>query len=248
MWTTVRQAIPEPVDQFVSDLGDDSASGDALIYIHGYQNSFESAAEVAATLKHDLHFEGPVILYSWPSTDELLNYTADLTNVRWTVQTLHFSTFMKTVLNTPGIKRVHIIAHSMGSQPLDDELSRNGLANTLGQIVFVAPDEDSNTLQSLLNRLIFRPDQLSIYASRWDSALRMSEFVNKMPRAGQMVTGLSVPKLDTIDASDVDTVFLGHSYYVGVGRVEGDIDRVLQGQAPPRPHLQPNGQAWKLLP
>src|ERR1700739_3196008 len=40
---------------------------DVLIFIHGFDNSFEGVTQAAAKLGFDLKFDGPVIAYSWPS-------------------------------------------------------------------------------------------------------------------------------------------------------------------------------------
>jgi hypothetical protein len=51
----------------------------------------------------------------------------------------------------------------------------------------------------------------------------------------------------TIDATDVDTSLLGHSYYVGSSEVEADIESILKGHDPLRPRLHlTQAQSWKL--
>lgn len=69
--------------KFFANLRDDlEANANAsdrslLIFVHGYNVTFEKAARRTAQLKHDLRFEGEAAFYSWPSRGKLLGYWAD---------------------------------------------------------------------------------------------------------------------------------------------------------------------------
>src|SRR5260370_26727034 len=49
----------------------------ALVFLHGYNVSFEDAAIRAAQIGYDLKVPGPVAFFSWPSRGSLAAYPAD---------------------------------------------------------------------------------------------------------------------------------------------------------------------------
>ena len=76
-----------PEDEFYTDLTtkvQSSLSKEALVFIHGYDNTFENAARRTAQIAYDLGFDGAPILYSWPSAGRAADYPADEAAVEWT--------------------------------------------------------------------------------------------------------------------------------------------------------------------
>jgi esterase/lipase superfamily enzyme len=45
----------------------ESDRAEALVYIHGFNQSFEDGVDTAAVLGTDLEIDGAVLAYSWPS-------------------------------------------------------------------------------------------------------------------------------------------------------------------------------------
>jgi esterase/lipase superfamily enzyme len=73
----------EPVGQ-IGDLIDPSAGGhDVLVYVHGYNTSFETAALDAARLSDGVKFVGDTMVFSWPSRASLLDYGYDRESAMW---------------------------------------------------------------------------------------------------------------------------------------------------------------------
>lgn len=72
----------------------------ALVFVHGYNVSFDAAVLRTAQIAFDLRFRGAPILYSWPSNGRVLRYTHDENNALWTVP--HFETFLRLLLSDPG--------------------------------------------------------------------------------------------------------------------------------------------------
>jgi Alpha/beta hydrolase of unknown function (DUF900) len=112
----VGSLAPLARHEFVKSAGDlaaDTASGDALVFIHGYRVSFEDAARRAAQLAYDLQFTGVPMLYSWPSEARARRYAVDEDNARWSLP--HFREFLRVLREEVGCP-VHVIAHSMGNR------------------------------------------------------------------------------------------------------------------------------------
>jgi esterase/lipase superfamily enzyme len=206
-----------------------SKASDLLLFIHGYNTSFEDAAIRTAQIAYDLQFPGQTILYSWPSEAKLPLYTADENNIDWTLP--HFEDFLNLLLTSVGADMVNTIAHSMGNRIMVralDRLNYSALpkhAAKLSNVIFAAPDIDADTFKQFVKQFHQKANRLTLYASSNDKALKASMSVHGgYPRAGIAGADITiVDGLDTIDASDVDTSFMGHSYFGDNRSIISDI-------------------------
>jgi esterase/lipase superfamily enzyme len=206
-----------------------SKASDLLLFIHGYNTSFEDAAIRTAQIAYDLQFPGQAILYSWPSEAKLEGYTADENNIDWTLP--HFEEFLNLLITSVGAKMINTIAHSMGNRIMVralDKLNYSTLpenAAKLRNVIFAAPDIDAATFKQFVKQFNQKADRLTLYASSNDKALKASMSVHGgYPRAGIAGADITiVDGLDTIDASDVDTSFMGHSYFGDNRSIISDI-------------------------
>jgi esterase/lipase superfamily enzyme len=219
-------------DVFVNVLSgfiSNSKSSDLLLFIHGYNTSFEDAAIRTAQIAYDLQFPGQAILYSWPSEAKLEGYTADENNIDWTLP--HFEEFLNLLLTNVGAEMVNTIAHSMGNRIMVRALDRLNYSTLpehtakLRNVIFAAPDIDAATFKQFVKQFKQKADRLTLYASSNDKALKASMSVHGgYPRAGIAGADITiVDGLDTIDASDVDTSFMGHSYFGDNRSIISDI-------------------------
>ena len=87
---------------------------DVLLYVHGYNETFASATLDAARLSDGLSFHGDTLLFSWPSSNKLLDYISDREKALWSRDALE-NDFLHSLLANPTIGHIHIVAHSMGS-------------------------------------------------------------------------------------------------------------------------------------
>jgi esterase/lipase superfamily enzyme len=223
--------------EFVRRVGEavaGAATPDVLVFLHGYNVTFADALRRAAQVAYDLHFEGVPMLYSWPSTASVAGYGADENNALWSGQ--HFAQFLRLALDEVGARRVHAVAHSMGNRVLVAGLVDLEAAGDprLGQVVFAAPDVDADVFRQLAGRFTGRATGCTLYASSNDLALRASQQWAAHPRAGQSGPDIVVVAgVDTIDASELDTGLMGHSYYGDRRTVLADLFYVIRdGLAP----------------
>src|SRR5262249_41139444 len=82
----IEEVNPLDVKTFMKELNaslNKKVSGrrTALIYIHGYNVSFEEAVIRAAQIGFDLKVEGITALFSWPSKGSVSGYPADEASV-----------------------------------------------------------------------------------------------------------------------------------------------------------------------
>lgn len=230
---------------------------DAFIYVHGYATSFHAAALRAGQVAADLDFEerGVPMFFSWPSVGSFQSYFDDEKSSAAAPDA--FNEFLDLVHTRTGVERVHVIAHSMGNRVVANALAQRKQpasgAPPIDQLILAAPDIDANDFRTrFLHVLPGFAKRVTLYVSDKDRALKASESLRRgKPRAGQRRGGLlaaTANRFDPIDATDLDTDFLSHSYYANHISMLSDIYCVLQGAVTPlRPLMEsaPAGQGWR---
>lgn len=209
-------------------------SKDMLLFIHGYNVSFEDAARRTAQLAYDLGQEVPVF-YSWPSKAEEASYPADEATVEWT--TAHLVQFLDQITKVTDAQKINVVAHSMGNRALVRALLQYSQAKRTGRIrnlILTAPDIDSDTFQDLAREFHKAASHSTLYASSGDLAIKASAKYHQSPRAGSAGEKLVIMDgLDTIDATPVKTDFLAHSYYGDSRTLISDMFYLINGNLPP---------------
>lgn len=234
----INSLLPADSVRFLQRLRDDLArtrSRDILVFVHGYNSSFEDAAIRLAQLVADMGFDGTAVLFSWPSAGALSGYIRDQQTARnagW-----HLLRLLRDQLPRANPDRIHVIAHSMGSEVLSKALSlidpRDSLPR-LGQVVFAAPDVDARIFsREILPILRQRAQGVTLYASSEDEALRASRVLNGVWRLGLGGDSLTVlDGLTTVDATRVRGDMLGHTLF-GNSALLSDLHAVLtEGRTP----------------
>jgi esterase/lipase superfamily enzyme len=103
----------QPAEQFLQSMATDERS--AVIFIPGYNVSFEAAALRAAQIGFDLSVRGAMAFFSWPSRGTLQGYTDDEVTIDVSEDTI--ADFMVQVVERSGAHAVHGLAHSMVCLP-----------------------------------------------------------------------------------------------------------------------------------
>lgn len=224
-------------DEFYQDIDlylTESSTDSALIFVHGYNVSFYDAVLRTAQIGYDLNFNGPTLCYSWPSTATVKGYLTDANNVRWSEP--HFKKFLLDLHTLTGVTSINIIAHSMGSRLLAASLEDIADQFESDQVIFAAPDVDADVFKELTSGFHHRVNRITLYASSNDEALKLSRSLQgDYARAGETTSGVKVyPNVDSIDATKVNTGFLGHSYYGENRSIVSDIYHLF------RENLSPN--------
>ena len=230
--------------------------GALLVYVHGYNTSYQKAARRMGQLTYDLGFDGPSIFFSWPSQDRAEAYTVDSQNAEWSVP--HMTEFLEHITSQEA-KQVIVIAHSMGTRLLAHGLARLADRNPeaaarVTTVVLAAPDIDAQIFRDqLLPKFEALPRAITLYASDSDTALKASKAVNGFHRIGDASQGLfPMPGVDLIDASGAKSDFFGHTYFGDNATILSDMYEMLQSLDPAkdRPGLlqvdTPDGPYWKI--
>lgn len=123
------------------------------------------------------------------------------------------------------------------------------------EIILAAPDIDADIFVREIAPAITSQGQLvTLYEPSNDWALKASKKFHGYARAGDTGERLSIaPGITTIDSPDIETDFLGHSYFAESNSIIADMLGILAGRRKPdeRSNLVPidiaAGRYWKLM-
>jgi esterase/lipase superfamily enzyme len=220
------------------------ALDDALVFVHGYNVSFEEAALRVAQLAADLNYPGVPILYSWASRGKTVGYVSDQANAR--NSGAHLARFLRAVRANAKYARINIVTHSMGAEVFAKALmDLKGEDLHLDQIVLIAPDLDVRPFRrEILPLMREKSERVTVYASNEDRALQASRALNGVWRLGLGGDSLVVLRyLDTVDATRVRTDFLGHGSFGSTAFLEDLFGVLVERRATPRRLLRvPRGE------
>ena len=207
------------------------------------QRNFEAAAYRTAQIVYDLQFDGAPLFYSWPSRGSIEGYEYDQQSSR---QARPFLTeFLDMVRQETGAKIIHLIAHSLGNDPLMEILAQMNFQYRDGtplfnQVILAAPDIDIDVFNQLAKKIEGVAQGITLYASADDRAIKVSKlYAGGIPRAGDVPPNgpLIVQGIDTIDITVLgdNPLSLNHSEYAEDRLLLNDIGLLLKnGLRPPR--------------
>ncbi len=170
-----------------------TVQNDIFIYVHGYNVDFEYPVLSAKELQHYMGYRGAFITYAWPATPNRLAYFKDLETADSTRKNLR--QFIELLSQNTGADNIHIIGYSAGSRlafeavydlALQYPEGRSG-APRLGKLILIGSDVDRSYFAQALDDGILRlTDEIAVYMSSTDAALRMSSLVLGVDRLGQV--------------------------------------------------------------
>lgn len=207
----------------------------ALVFVHGYRNTFDDALFRAAQLSFDTGFDGATFVYSWPSAGGIRYYVHDEENAR--LAEPHLEAFLDLVAEKSGAETVHVVAHSMGNQPMLRVMKRiaekPGRKTNIRSIVLAAPDVSWREMQEAAASLARLAGVATLYASKNDRALQISSQLRRgLPRAGDVTADgpVIVPGVDSIDvsATGTDIFALNHNGFAEARELVEDLKLILR--------------------
>ncbi|MCY3015721.1 MAG: alpha/beta hydrolase [Planctomycetota bacterium] len=244
------------VDAAVKAARNPDGPPQALVFIHGFNVSFEEAAVRAAQLGVDLDVSGATAFFSWPSRGSVAAYTADEATIDASERAI--ADFLTDFGRRCGAERVDVIAHSMGNRGLLRSLQRIAADAErrskvkFGQIILAAPDVDRDLFLDLAHLYPEFCDRCTLYASNRDVAVHASSWVHWGHRAGYFQPYTVTAGVDTIAVPNFNVDLLGHGYFAAAERLLHDMFTILRHASPPgrRQGIEAmpldNGGAWRL--
>jgi esterase/lipase superfamily enzyme/Tfp pilus assembly protein PilF len=214
--------------------------GQLLLFVHGYNVSFDSAVRRAGQIAYDLNFDGPTFVFSWASRGSYRGYFTDRDTTD--VSTEHLVDLIKDVFGRIGASKIHVIGHSMGNIIVLRSLSSFRNAHTtpplpIGAVVTAAPDVDPVGFAVFSKNITKLGAHVTAYASSIDLATWLSGLLRYRNRVGTIGSGEPTlfPGVDLIDITNASTSLFAsnHDVYASSPIVVADMGRVLMGERTP---------------
>jgi esterase/lipase superfamily enzyme len=196
---------PESPEQLTGNLAEFMAKlNDAIlksplqtltIYVHGANSSFYRASAQGAQYRYFTGSQAVVLLFAWPSAENILKYATDVKNTKQTAP--DFIRLLKLMAAYSDAKRINIIAYSAGGRLSGDALGRMGReyekadAGLLrekfrfGQLYFTSSDENLYELIDNLPSYIRLFEGVTITADKKDGVLGFAKITDGQPRLGR---------------------------------------------------------------
>ena len=234
-----RSVFISEVQQAMRDARDSGEESHALVFIHGYNVTFEEAAIRAAQIGYDLEVPGATAFFSWPSRGTAAAYPVDEATIEASEAAI--TEFLLDFAGSCQADKLHVLAHSMGNRGLLRSLQRIAAdsgshdAFRAEQIFLAAPDVDRDLFLDLAGLYPKHANRTTLYASDADKPVHLSAKLHDAPRAGYFEPHTVAPGVDTVTVPDFDVDLLGHSYYARAEALLYDIHSLMRrGEDPSR--------------
>lgn len=167
-----------------------SPDRDIIIYVHGANSTVERAAGQAAQLRHFTAQNAVVLLFAWPTAENFLVYPRDIETAFGAAPQL--ARLVELLATNTSVRKIDVLSYSAGGTVASDGLARVGLYSRergfdakLGQVHHSAPDADLRDFVGDLRDYAHVAQRVTVGLNMEDSALRLSEVLNRGSRAGR---------------------------------------------------------------
>lgn len=242
----LHRVEPDPNGELYSNSARDRLSRavrfpeQALVFVHGYNTSFDDAVMRTAMIAFELDFDGAAFLFAWPSHAQFLAYACDRQRARVAAPFL-VEQLQRIGVLLPEVK-LHIIAHSTGGEialSALSKLSKNadyGSGPRLGELILAHADVDPARLERLMPSLRKLNVRVTSYSSATDWAMRISRAVRWMKRKRVGAAPVYIDGVDAIDLTGLSggPLDVNHTVFADSSMAFGDMHRLMAtGERPP---------------
>lgn len=248
-----------------------AGKNEVIIFVHGFNNSFEDGVFSLSDIWHFSGRNGVPIAYSWPAgAGGLFGYFKDRESGEFTV--FHMKELLTQLSEIPELRKIHIIAHSRGTDVTTTALRELIIAVRsqgknpktvlkIENLIMAAPDLDFSVVRQRLIAEGFGASvgQITVYMNRGDTALGISQRLMAGQRLGKLTSGDLKPaereifeEVKTVNFINVEGVrgLTGHAYYRTNRNVLSDIATIIRQSAvpgsPSRPLDRIDGNFWNM--
>lgn len=226
--TVGRRLMSGPrFDAEVSRRAQNAGDAPIIVYVHGFNNSYQEAVFRLAQLSTDLGSPGVPVLFSWPSDATPVGYLADQDGAAYARDDL--AQLLTTLAQQHPRSEIAVVGHSMGAWLVMESLRQlriKGENRTLGrlQVVLAAPDIDMDVFRRQADTVgpLSRP--MTVLVSSDDRALAVSaRLAGRRPRLGQAELNdpqlIAIARRDRVQVLDISGApasgALNHDRYIG---------------------------------
>jgi esterase/lipase superfamily enzyme len=220
-----------------ADLVEQTAgTRDVLLYVHGFNQTFETTALDAAHLSDGIRFRGETMIFSWPSKAKLLDYGYDRESAMWSRDALQ--EVFSGLIASPAVGRVHIVAHSIGTMLAMEALRQiydlhgGVVVEKIGAVVFASPDIDIDVFSSSVQRIGPIAGKITVITAANDRALAVSSWIaggTKRVGAAEKAQ-LERLGLRVIDASQQGWGLINHDLFLSNAQIRQVVRAAIDGR------------------
>ncbi len=274
LFPATQHQIDQVSTQLKSEISQRLKLGDKkeiVLFIHGYNNSFDDSIFTLAGLWHFLGRQGVPLVYSWPAAHGgMFGYFVDRESGEYTIY--HLKETLRILFSIPDIQKIHIIAHSRGTDVTTTALrelmiearakgENPALSFRVANLILAAADLDFGVISQRLMAEKFGAaiGQINVYTTQSDKALGFAQGLMSGTRFGRVrPEDLSSDEKDIfagvgnvhiIEIEDVSS-YLGHGYFHNNPAVSSDLLNIIREGALPGSKLRPltpkGGNFWYL--
>lgn len=223
---------------------------DAIVFVHGFNNTFSEGLYRIAQLAHDLKTPGVTVHYSWPSAASPLGYAYDRDSALFARDGLEQ---LLAEVDAAGANKIILVAHSMGSaltmEGLRQLVIRDGTRakKRIGGVVLISPDLDVDVFRAQARAMEGLPQPFLIFGSSRDRILDISARIAGEPERLGNLTDLSRIADLNVTFLDVSAFSQGAGHFtlaqspalISLLAGIGDIDAALEADRVGRVGLLP---------
>lgn len=179
---------------------------DAVVYVHGFNNTMAEGVYRVAQMHHDLKVPGVAVHFAWPSRGSALGYVYDRDSSAFSRS--GFEEMLGRVADA-GAREIVIVAHSMGASLTMETLRQMAIRggpqalDRVAGVILIAPDLDVDVFRSQARDMGGLPQPFVVFGSSRDRVLGLSALIAGEPdRLGRLqdlsrIADLNVLYLDT---------------------------------------------------
>ncbi|MBO9100971.1 MULTISPECIES: alpha/beta hydrolase [unclassified Rhizobium] len=154
--------------------------GHALVFIHGFNNTYEDSVFRLAQIVHDSGMQATPILFTWPSRASLFGYEYDKESTNYSRTALEQS--LRVLAADPEVKDITILAHSMGTWLAMESLRQMGIRDghvnsKIHNVILASPDIDIQVFAKQYVEMGSPKPKFTIFVSQDDRALAASSLI-----------------------------------------------------------------------
>lgn len=155
--------------------------GHALVFVHGFNNTYEDSVFRFAQIVHDSGAKVTPILFTWPSRANLFDYEYDKESTNYSRTA--FEQTLKTLAQDPNVKDITVLAHSMGTwlamESLRQMAIRDGRVDPkINNVILASPDIDVDVFARQFTEMGPDHPKFTIFVSQDDRALAASRLIS----------------------------------------------------------------------
>ncbi|TDH38095.1 alpha/beta fold hydrolase [Pseudohoeflea suaedae] len=165
-------------------------NGRLLVFVHGFNNRYESAVYRFAQIVHDSGTDATPLLFTWPSRGSVFAYGYDKESTNYSRTAME--AMLTTASETRSVKEITLLAHSMGTWLTVESLRQMAIRKgrvppKITDVILAAPDLDIDVFRQQLADMGPDRPKFTIFVSRDDRALKVSRRISgNVDRLGQV--------------------------------------------------------------